>query len=141
TVSPAVVTLAPGASAQFVAHTSLPAQPGDQSDDIVLNGASSGGSLSTVIPVALRAIVPVNAVSGGSFSGVFTGGNGRATFNGNAAAQVLTYEFSVPGGQRDLDVALTVADPSYILGGMLVRPDGVSVDNETNLLGAGGTMA
>jgi hypothetical protein len=141
TVTPSSVTIAPGKSAHFAAKTSLPAQPGDQSDDIVLNGTSSGGSLSTVIPVALRAVVPVRPVTGGSFSGIFTGGNGRATFGNNAAAQVLTYEFSVPAGRHDLDVALTVADPNYILGGMLVRPDGVSVDNETNQLGTGSTMA
>lgn len=140
TVTPTSVTLAAGASASFVAKTSLPAQPGDQSDDIVLNGTSSGGSLSTDIPVALRAVVPVSATTGGSFSGTFTGGNGRATFGNNAAAQVLTYEYSVPAKMHDLDVALNVADPGYILGGMLVRPDGVSVDNETNQLGTGSTM-
>jgi hypothetical protein len=135
------VTIAPGKSAHFVAQTSLPSQPGDQSDDIVLNGVSqSSDTFSSVIPVALRATVPISNQTGGSFSGIFTGGNGRAVFGNNAAAQVLTYEFSVPSGRHDLDVALSVADPNYLLGGMLVRPDGVSVDNESNQLGTGTTM-
>jgi Subtilase family len=139
-VSPASVTLAPGGSANFVAATRTPFQAGDQSDDIVLTGASSGGALSTVIPVTLRSVIPVNSTTGGSFSGVFTGGNGRGSFGNNAAGQVLTYEFTVPSGKHDLDANVSLADPDYVLGGMLVRPDGVSVDNESNQLGTGSTM-
>jgi Subtilase family len=139
-VGPSFVTLAPGASAHFVAFTLTPSQAGDQSDDIVLKGTSAGGSVSSVIPVTLRSVIPIDPNSGGSFNGVFTGGNGRGSFGNNAAAQVLTYEFAVPAGKHDLDVGLNIGDPGYILGGMLVRPDGVSVDNESNQLGTGSTM-
>lgn len=140
-VIPASVTIAPGKSAHFVATTNLPMQPGDQNDDIVLNGsAQPGGSFSTVIPVALRTTVPIDSQNGGNFAGTFTGGNGRGSFSNNAAAQVLTYEFAIPSARHDLDVAVSLADPNYVLGGVLVRPDGVPVDNETNLLGNGNTI-
>jgi hypothetical protein len=150
-VSPASQTLASDQSTSFTVTASTPAQPGDQSLGVYLHETSptagaaaldttqtdsgaatssvqpaasaTGSSHTSVIPVVLRSLVPIGP-SGSSFSGVLTGGNGRA----GSPGQTLTYTFDLPAGLRDLDLGLAIAGPNYNLEGVLVTPDGLPID-------------
>ena len=59
---------------------------------------------STVVPVVLRSLVPINA-HGGSFDGTLFGGNGR-----QFVAQTDTFAFDVPKDRKALCVALAFPD-------------------------------
>ncbi len=114
TVRTPVLNLAPGETGTVTATFTTPAN-GDTS--YALTVASSDGH-QVAVPVIMRAVVPI--VGGqGTFSGTITGGNARA----GSAAQVLTYAFDVPKGQRDVSVGVQLADnPNYTLQGVLVDP-------------------
>jgi hypothetical protein len=114
-ISAPAFTLSPGQSRNVQASFTVPAT-GDTSYAITL--ASSDGR-QTSVPVVIRAIVPVqNGL--GSFGGTITGGNARA----GSAAQVFTYAFDVPAGERDVSVGVQLAsDPAYTLEGVLVDPN------------------
>jgi hypothetical protein len=89
------------------------------------------------VPIALRALVPVDA-AGGAFSGVLQGGNGRSATN----AQMFSFQFDVRGGKPALNLALTLRDPNYRLTGFLVSPSGEPLDDQsTVLLNAAGQIA
>jgi subtilisin family serine protease len=137
-VSPASMTLAPGATGTF--HVTVTAgQTGDESLSMhVGTGGDSDGS----IPIVVRALVPLGS-SGGSFAGRLTGGG--SLFN---AGQSFTYQFRVPGGKPSLNVGVQLADPNYNLEGFLVDPNGEPLDVQStarfdaseNFLGYGPTM-
>jgi len=123
------VVLQPGQTGSYTVQTTLPAQPGDTSAQVVFTGAD-GSSVAGAIPVVLRTLVPLGP-TGGSFTGTLTGGNGRA-----GASPVQTYLFDVPNGLKDLDLGLSIADNNYNLEGVLVDPNGLPIDVQSTQTGA-----
>jgi hypothetical protein len=118
-VSPATLTLAPGASESVTAEFSMPSAPGDSSVAIRSRGFSE-------IPVSLRTLIPVGA-AGGNFTGTLTGGNGRA-----GVGPYQTFAFDVPYGVHDLSLSLEVPDDGYLLEGLLIDPQGMQLSVEPN---------
>ena len=120
-VSPSSFSLAPGASKKVTYTATAPSAPGDYAASLAID-SNLGGA--TSIPVIVRSLVDVAA--GGAFSGVLTGGNGRA---GNIA-QDNYYAFNVPAGTKAISAALALGnDPAAATGGVfagayLVSPDG-----------------
>jgi len=94
------VSLAAGATSSVQLAVTMPTAPGDTGFSVVL----AAGTQHTTIPVTLRTEIPLTS-SGGSFTGLLTGGNGR----GGAPGQSNTYAFNVPAGERDLDVGIAMA--------------------------------
>jgi hypothetical protein len=115
--SVASLTLAPGQSKSFVFSVKAPAGAGDIDGSLVLS-PSSGGA--TTIPVTIRTLV--NLATGGTFSGVLTGGNGRG-----AVGQDNYYSFNVPAGAPAITAkVLLSSNPGFgnYVGAYLVSPDG-----------------
>ncbi len=126
-VSPASITLAPGAVQTVTVHTVTPWAPGDLSAALVL---SAPFGRQTSIPISLRSLVPL-AGGAGSFRTTVTGGNGR----GGAPADTKFYQFDVPAGQQALDVQTAItagAVDDYNL--FLVDPSGETVGHASNQL-------
>jgi hypothetical protein len=117
-IEPNTLWLAPGESQPVTISASTPSSPGDASGAVVL-ASDLGFAGATTIPVTLRSMIDVN--SGGTFSGILTGGNGRDLGEG----QEEFYEFNVPPGIKNItaNVSLTsdAADP---VGAYLISPDG-----------------
>jgi hypothetical protein len=132
TISPTSLTIGAGrtATAKFTATSA--ATSGDASQSIVLS--TEGGATNT-IPVTVRTLVPTTS-QGGNFSGVLTGGNGRA----GAPAASSIYVFNVPKGERDLDVSASFADVNDVLVAYLIDPVGEMVSQSSNLTLSGGTF-
>ena len=132
-VSPSALVLGPGQSRTVTVTAPAPPGPGDSAGSIVLNstGLNSGpGSAgATSIPVMLRTLVDV--ARGGAFSGVLTGGNGRAPGQG----QEDFYEFGVGPGVKDItaDVSLTNDAGDPVLA-YLISPDGDTLGYAQNAL-------
>ncbi|MGH9106328.1 MAG: S8 family peptidase [Acidimicrobiales bacterium] len=123
-VSPSQLEIGPGQTATATLSSSTPSSPGDTSQSVVV---TSDGAQTTV-PVTVRTTVALGA-AGGTFSGVLSGGNGRA----GAEAQTNTYFFDVPAGLRDLDASVALAnDPFDELIAYLVNPDGQTVGYSSN---------
>jgi hypothetical protein len=129
TVNSPAFTLAPGQSKAVKVSFTVPGN-GDTSYSVTL--ASSDGQ-QTSVPVIIRTIVPVtNGV--GTFNGTITGGNARP----GSAAQVFTYAFDVPAGQRDVSVGVKLAsDPKYTLEGVLVDPNDETQAIDSNVPATG----
>ncbi|MBS0422647.1 MAG: S8 family serine peptidase [Proteobacteria bacterium] len=125
TVSPAKLTLAPGQSQTLTTQFFMPTQAGDLGAAIRLH-PSAGVKLGQ-IPVSLRTLIPTTS-TGGNFTGSLTGGNARPQ-----AGPTQTFAFDVPTGVTNMSLTLDIADPGYILEGVLVDPNGMPLSVQTNL--------
>lgn len=117
--------LAPGQSGTLHVTANTPAKPGDQPAAVEVDTASHQRF---AVPLVLRSLVPNNG--SGSFSGVLTGGNGRA----GGPAQTNTFKFDVPKGKKDVALSVSLqgnANESVL--GYLVSPDGQIVSQSTNV--------
>jgi hypothetical protein len=125
TVIPSSLTLEPGETGSALLTLTSSNLAGDSSQSVVV--ASPYGT--TTVPVTVRTTIALGT-HGGTFSGVLTGGNGRS-----AQAATNTYAFTVPSGERDLDVSVTLADdPQDTFIAELVDPNGQAVSYSTNAL-------
>jgi hypothetical protein len=126
TVSPSQVTIPAGGTATATVSMTTPSSPGDESASVVVAPASGPASS---VAVTLRSLVSLS--SGGQFSGVLTGGNGRQPDLGQSAY----YQFDVPTTSQtllaDLQLAGGQTDPVIAY---LVDPDGQTVSTATNEL-------
>jgi len=137
-VSPSSLTLAPGQSGQVSVSAVVPAGAGDSSGALVLDGA--GGAVSA--PVTLRGLVAAAAPAGGSFSGLLTGGNGRAPGEGQVAAYQFTVPARSPQALRSVTADVVLGnDPANQVSGYLVAPDGQTAGYASNYLTTGFTSA
>jgi Subtilase family len=138
-VSPASVTLKPGASAVVRVSSVVPAGAGDSSGIIEFGTGLAGGGLVSV-PVTLRGLVDAGFGASGTFSGVLTGGNGRSPGEG----QVEAYSFALPPNMkvmlRDLEVNVVLGnDPENQVSAYLVAPGGQTMGYGSNYLATGFT--
>ena len=123
-VQPRVFFLRPGQSRMLHVTETLPASAGDAAGSIVIRSNLGGsdphvGQESGSIPVALR--TKIDIADGGAFSGVLTGGNGRAP----SVGQVDYFAFRVRRGHRSITANVSLAnDPANNVGAYLVAPDG-----------------
>jgi hypothetical protein len=122
-VAPSRLTLRPGQTGSVSFST-----PAGAAADNGYTLRTDGDSAAPVIPVVVRTLISTGR-SGGTFSGTFSGGNGRA----GVPNPSRSYEFDVPSGRPDLDVALNITgDPNQGLYGFLVDPNGEPVSERTN---------
>jgi len=154
------LTLQPGQTETIWVSAVTPWSPGDASGSIVLSstwggpgtwfgggkGSSSGGSASTSIPVTLRSLVRVSGgrgffsgvMSGRSFGGLLTGGNGRSPGEGQADY----YKFNVDRTVNNISAEVSLTnDPGDSVGAYLISPDGNTLGyGQNNVVGgASGT--
>jgi hypothetical protein len=122
TVSPTSLTLAAGQTGTFTFTAKSPSAAGDTDQSIVL----TSGSRVNTIPVTMRTLVPIG-LNGGTFDGVITGGNGR----GNPAV-MNSFQFSVPPGERDVDISAAFSDAKDTLAAFLVDPNGQTLASSSN---------
>lgn len=121
-VTPSTVTLSPGQSATLHVALTAPSTPGDYSRDLELSGTDGK---TTVVPVVVRSLVPLQGGSG-SFSGAITGGDGDGIL-----ARTDTFGFDVPSGARAVNVQFNLpSDPNTTIQAFLVSPDGQAVAQE-----------
>jgi hypothetical protein len=123
-ISPPSQTVAPGASATFNVALATPANPGDTSASLQI---SNGIGQVQSVPITLRSLISTSA-AGGSFTGVFTGGNGRG-FPGQSVA----YMFDVPSGQHDFGVNLHLTNRHQQVISYVVSPEGQVISNQSNV--------
>ncbi len=129
-VSPSTLFLAPGQSAPLTLYGTTPSTPGDLDGALVLNtqqqGFGSGPASVTTVPITLRTLAPAGTTS---FSGVLTGGNGRAANTGVTDY----YQVNLPAGLPELNATITLADnPNNQLYAWLVDPSGNAVAFASN---------
>jgi len=141
TVSPSSLHLAPGASGTVKVSAVVPSGAGDSSGALVLNAGPAAGGQVTV-PITVRGLVAAGLGPGGTFSGVLTGGNGRAPGEG----QVAAYEFNVPSNLplmlRDIDADVVLSnDPANQVSGYLIAPGGQTMGYASNYLTTGFTSS
>jgi hypothetical protein len=138
TVSPSQLVLAPGASGVVHVSARVPAGAGDSSGSVVFAAgtAADGGPVS--VPVTVRGQVQAGLGVTGKFSGVLTGGNGRAPGEGQVAAYSFTVPPNLPVLLHDLDVDVTLAnDPDNEVSGYLVAPGGETMGYGSSYLTTG----
>jgi hypothetical protein len=147
TVSPSKLVLAPGASGAVHVSARVPAGAGDLSGSVVFAAgpaaAGSAGSPASAdgpvsVPVTVRGQVQTGLGVTGKFSGVLTGGNGRAPGEGQVAAYSFTVPSNLPVLLRDLDVDVVLADdPDNEVSGYLVAPGGETMGYGSSYLTTG----
>jgi subtilisin family serine protease len=130
-IHPSQLNIAPGQTGTATLSLATPTAAGDTAQSIVVS--TLGGK--TTIPVTVRSLVPTGP-SGGTFTGVLTGGNGRA----GTEAESNNYYFNVPAGETDLDLGITMANspsgpviPGDVLLAYLVDPNGQTVGYSSNI--------
>jgi hypothetical protein len=134
TVSPATLTLAPGASGVVHVSARVPAGAGDSGGAVVFR--SAGGPVT--VPVTLRGQIVLGRGVVGAFSGVLTGGNGRAPGEGQVAAYSVVVPGNLPVLLRSLDVDLRLAnDPANQVSAYLVAPGGETMGYGSSYLTTG----
>jgi hypothetical protein len=108
-----------GGSKQFTFKVRTPAQPGDQAGSIVMKSSAAAPAFSrvTTVPVTLRSLVPTPNPST-TFTGILTGGNGRASSTG----QTAYYQVQVPSGMKALNVDVSTGSPANTMLAQLVDP-------------------
>jgi hypothetical protein len=150
TVSPSQLVLAPGASGVVHVSARVPAGAGDSSGSVVFaagpasgSSAAAGGSAAAAdgpvsVPVTVRGQVQTGLGVTGKFSGVLTGGNGRAPGEGQVAAYTFTVPSNLPVLLHDLDVDVVLAnDPDNEVSGYLVAPGGETMGYGSSYLTTG----
>ncbi|HEY3877600.1 MAG TPA: S8 family serine peptidase [Trebonia sp.] len=136
TVSPATLSLKPGASGVVHLTARVPAGAGDSSGSLVL----SSGAGTTSVPVTLRGQVMVSNGVEGAFSGVLTGGNGRSPGEGQVASYSIVVPKNLPVMLRDIDVDVALAnDPANQVSAYLVAPGGETMGYGSSYLTTGFT--
>jgi hypothetical protein len=133
TVSHPSLTIGAGQTKQLKVTIKDPSSAGDTAYSLVIAGPMT-------VPITLRTTVDVH--SGGHFSGVLTGGNGRS----GAEAQSDVFAFKVPAGKNDLDASIALSSnvgdpelPGAQMVGELIDPSGLIQAFDTNYtLGSGG---
>jgi hypothetical protein len=124
-ISPSVLYLGPGQTGSASLILTSTSQAGDASLSVVISDRQE----QTTVPVVVRTEVATDR-DGGSFSGVLTGGNGRA----NWPAQENDYVFNVPPGIRSIHAEVTLAnDPNDLVTGYLIDPSGQNLGYSTNV--------
>ena len=137
-VSPATLALAPGASGVVHLTARVPSGAGDSSGALVLS--SAGGQVS--LPVTLRGQVVTSTKAAGAFSGLLSGGNGRAPGEGQVASYSVLVPDNNPVMLRDLDVDVALAnDPANQVSAYLVAPGGETMGYGSSYLTTGFTSA
>ena len=116
------VVIPGGATRTVYVAARLPSQPGDESASVQL---TTDTGLVTSVPMTLRSIVPPKNTT---FTGVFTGGNGRESF----PEQSQVYAVDVPKGKKDLGIGVTWNDPNQTFVGVLTAPDGQVYSQQSN---------
>jgi hypothetical protein len=141
-VSPASLTLPPGAQGSFTVPVTFPGGAGDENEDVALSTAltsAKGTVLSTdVVPVALRALVALSGGAAGTFSGTAEG-DGAPSIGGNGFA---TYNFDIPAGAPALTVDVTLpGNTAAPMSGFLIDPQGEPLSISDNAIAdANGTV-
>jgi hypothetical protein len=128
-LSPGSRKLSPGQTGTFKATLAAPFPSGDEEPQVLVAGRAANGAQvqAGAIPILLRSLVPISG-NGGIFSGVLTGGNGRA-----GRGDAVVYDFKLPGGLRDVDLNVRLADSGYNLEGILIDPRGNPLDIQSTI--------
>jgi hypothetical protein len=125
-VTPAVFTLAAGASKTVHFSMTLPHTASGDQDYAVTLGTSAGQN--SAIGVVVRTLIDTSS-GHGTFSGDVTGGNARGTTPG----ETFSYQFDVPRGQQSLDADIRFAqNPDSAIDLVLIDPNNELADVVTN---------
>ena len=127
-VSPAAVSLAPGASASISLNGHTPIGPGVQVVTVHVHGDHT-----VAVPVVLTSYITLQGPNA-SFGGVFTG---ASTDYASFQNQNEIYSVNVPAGTRALDVSLSWPDQGYGVYLLLMDPSGRVVDTQYNIISNG----
>jgi hypothetical protein len=123
TVRRSTLTIAPGATVPVTLSVTTPGTPGDVAGSLVIAQPSQPA---LAIPVTLRTLAPSGPTS---FSGVLTGGNGRASFTGVTEY----YQLDVPAGQPALNASVSLAsNPNNQTYAWLIDPTGQAQAFQSN---------
>ena len=131
-VSPASVTLAPGATSTLTLRVSTPPSPGDEAGSIVLHTVAPRApsfTTTTTVPVILRSYVPTPDPTT-TFTGTLTGGNGRTTDTGVGAYYVV----DIPPGEPALSADISTPNAANTFTAELVSPTGIATSTAANSL-------
>ena len=126
TVSPSTLTIAAGATDAVTLSVRTPRTPGDTAGSLVISPTTSQPNLA--IPVTLRSLAPSGPTA---FSGLLTGGNGRASFTGVTEY----YQLDLPAGAPELNASVNLADnPNNRTYAWLIDPSGQAQAFQSNAL-------
>lgn len=134
-VEPASLTLAAGQSRTVRVTALTPGTPGDIAGSIVVKSSDPEtdpylGVERGAVSVTLRSLI--EPAQGGAFSGVLTGGNGRA----GTPAQVSYYGFKVGSDVKSIAASVSLTnDFTDGVKAFLINPSGVAVGFGQNTLG------
>jgi hypothetical protein len=124
-LSASSLTLPPGGTGSFTLTVNTPQTPGDQAGSIVVTPV---GQDAETVPVTLRSLAPSGPTT---FSGVLTGGNGRAVNTGVTEY----YQVDVPNRAPALNASVTLADnPENQTQAWLIDPAGQAEAYQSNVL-------